>query len=73
MSPQIKQDVWTLVVPILLTINGFFIKRLVDKQDSTEIQVYALREDVRELKTIMHGVLPGAVVDSMMKWRKKKL
>lgn len=64
MPPSIKKDVLAAIVVGLLGVNGFFIKGLVDKVDSTVQQVYALREDVAALKAKLDVLMQRNVVDS---------
>lgn len=72
-SPRLSQTTingWIGLISILISINGFFVYKLVEKIDNTETQVYALREDVAILKTKLDGVLGRGVLPSSFPWKK---
>ncbi len=47
-----KDVVYNTVVAGLITVNGFFVARLVNKLESIEIIVWQLRQDVVVLQTL---------------------
>lgn len=70
---QLTINLWVGLITVLITINAFFVKRLVDKLDSTEAQVYALREDVASIKTRLDDILASRVLPSSHPWKKASL
>lgn len=51
-----KNEVYKILFSIFLAGNAFFIKRLVDKIDSTEAIVWSLRQEVAVLKISIENI-----------------
>lgn len=62
-----KRDIGLIVLGLLISGNGYFIKRLVNQLDTTVEQVYLLRIEVSSLKQEIRDL---DIVKSSISWKK---